>query len=248
MRLNKKGELWSHIAQVQVLRDATGTFGNTTLSADTAVAAGTLPVAAITNFAVGEIIRVGRDEETEVVRIHPSTAPASGNITLATTTPTRVAHRTGDPVVELTATDPGHVDDGGLNVELTGTEEDVFSATQRLLLGRLPGSVGITISFGLLGFNVENLALALGMRESRIVGAGTVASPRTLNVLGDRVKEESDIGFLFTGARKDGGTCRITAMACEPVLDVQFAIARGRKVFIPVRAKVTGGLLYEQWN
>jgi len=32
-RLNNKKELWSHLSQVQAVRDATGTFGSTTLTA-----------------------------------------------------------------------------------------------------------------------------------------------------------------------------------------------------------------------
>lgn len=246
-RLNRKSELWSHLTSVSVLRDQPTSPGSTTLSSAIAAGVMVLPVAAITNFAVGEPIRLGRGEETEYVRVHNSTAPSGGNITLEASTPTRYAHPIGDPVVELVATDPGHIEDGGVTLDLNGSVEDVNSATQRMLLGQLTGFLDIAFNFGLLGFNVENLALALGMNETRVLGTGGATSPRTLTVDFSRALEVNDIALQFLGARKDGASVRITAMACEIDPSIQFTMARGSKLAIPVKGNSTGGLLYETW-
>lgn len=246
-RLNNKKELWSHLSSVAALRDATGTFGSTTLSAAAAAGATTLTVAAITNFAVGEPIRVGSGENTEYVRVHNSTAPTGTTITLEASTPLRYAHAIGDAVVELVSTDPGHIEDGGVTLDLSGSVEDVNAATQRMLFGQLTGFLDIAFSFGLLGYNVENIALALGMLETRVLGAGTVADPRTLTVDASQILEQTDIALQFLGARKDGASVRITAMACELDPSIQFTMARGSKLAIPVKGNSTGGLLYETW-
>lgn len=246
-RLNRKSELWSHLTQVLAIRDQTSSPGNTTLSAAAAAGATSLTVNAITNFAVGEPIRVGRGEEQEYVRIHGSTAPTGSTITLEASTPLRYAHAIGDPVYECVATDVGHIEDGGVTLDLNGTVEDVNSAIQRMLFGQLTGFLDIAFSFGLLGFNVENLAFALGMLESRVLGTGGPTAPRTLTVDFSRALEVNDIALQFLGATKEGKTVRITAMACELDPSIKFTYARGSKLAIPVKGNSTGGLLYETW-
>lgn len=247
-RLNNKKELWSHLSQVQAVRDATGTFGSTTLTAAAAAGAGSLTVAAITNFAVGQNIRVGSGETAELVRVHPSTAPATLTITLDPATPLQFAHASAEAVVQQALTDPGHLDDAGVVVSYKGGLEDVNSAVQRMLFGQLSGYLDIGLSFGLLGYNVENFALAMGMLESRVLGAGTTAQPRVLRIDTARCGEQLDAGWMFTGARKDGKTVRLTAMGCEMDLSgFSFQLQRGSKLALPVKAKVYAGVLYESW-
>lgn len=247
-RLNNKKELWSHLTQVQAVRDATGTFGSTTLTAAAAAGATTLTVAAITNFAIAEPIRVGSGETAELVRIHASTAPVGTTITLDSATPLQFAHAIADPVVEQTLTDPGHLGDEGLVISYKGGLEDVNSAIQRMLFAQLTGYLDISLGFSLLGYNVENFALAHGMLESRIKGAGTTAQPRVLRLDASKFNEVLDAGWIFTGARKDGKTVRLTAMGCEMDLSgVSFQMQRGSKLTLPVKAKVYAGVLYESW-
>jgi hypothetical protein len=247
-RLNNKKELWSHLTQVQAVRDATGTFGSTSLTAAAAAGAVSLTVAAITNFAVGQTIRVGAGETAEFVRIHGSTAPVGTTITLDNATPLQFAHAIGDATVQQALTDPGHIDDGGLTISFRGNVDDVNSAVQRMLFAQQTGYLDIAIAFGLLGYNVENLALAHGMLESNILGAGTTAQPRVLRMDASKFGEQLDAGWVFTGARKDGKTVRITAMGCEMDLaGLSFQLARGSKLALPVKAKVFAGVLYESW-
>jgi hypothetical protein len=247
-RLNKKGELYASITSIKALRDATGTFGSTTVNAALAVGAASMTVAAITNFAVGQEIRVGRGEETEYLRIHSATAPTGTTITFDPATLPQYAHAVGDAVVQLAATDLGHVEEGGVDLDMAGNVEDVNSATQRILLGQLAGYESINMSFGLLGYNVENLAFALGMNEAtHIFGTGGATAPRTLTIDYARAREQNDIILQLLGARKDGVAVRLTAMACELDPSTSLTLARGSKAPIPVKALVTGGLLYEMW-
>ena len=247
-RLNNKKELWSHLSQVQAVRDATGTFGSTTLTAAAAAGATTLTVAAITNFAVGQNIRVGSGEPAELVRVHASTAPVGTTITLDAATPLQFAHAIADAVVQQALTDPGHIDDPGLTISYKGNVDDVNSAIQRMLFAQQTGYLDISLAFGLLGYNVENLALAHGILESRILGARTTAQPRVLRLDTSTFGEQLDAGWMFTGARKDGKTVRITAMGCEMDLSgMAFQLQRGSKLALPVKSKVYAGVLYESW-
>lgn len=248
-RLNRKGELFSHIKQVRLIRDSTASPGNTTLSAAPVAGAGTISVASITNFAVAETIKVGNGERTEIRKIHPLTAPSAGVITLDTTTPLLYGHDIGEVVVEQAFDDLGPLSDAGLIIEHTGSVEDVNASTRRMLFSQLTGYYNIRLNFELLGFNVENLALAFAMNAARVLGAGTTAQPRVLTIgRDDEVGEFNDMAFEFLGARKDGTTVKLTAMACEIEPSPQFTVARGVKVPIPLAAKVTAGLYYERYN
>lgn len=247
-RLNRKSELWSHITGALALRDKVTTPLSTATTAAAAVGATSLTVAAITNAAIGDPIRLGRGEEREYLRIHNSTAPTGSTITLEASTPVRYAHAIGDPVVELEATDLGHVEEGGLALEMPGSVEDVNSAVEALLHGQLLGNVGMHASFGLLGYSLENFAFAFGMNEAtRVLGSGTPTAPRTLTVDFAAIREQNDIMLQWLGVRKDGLTVRLTAMACELDPSFSFTLARGQKVFLPIKARITGGLLYETW-
>lgn len=245
-RLNRKGELWSHLTAVRVIRAATGTFGNTTIGTAAVAGATTLTVAAITNFAIGQTLAVGNGEVKEIVRVHAATAPAAGVITLDPATPTQYAHPVGEAVVQQLITDLGHVADGSVNVEYGGDPQDVSSETQRQIFASQTGFFEMMFSFGLIGFKLENVCAALGLLETRVLGSDTPADPATLFLDLDRVREENDVAFQFLGVRKDGLTVRTMFMAVEidpTVFDLQFA--RGQKTVIPVKGLATAGVLYE---
>jgi hypothetical protein len=246
--LNKNLELFSHLSAVAVLRDKETTPFSSTLSAAGAVGDATLTCAAITNAAVSDLLRLGYGEEQEYLRVHGSTAPSGSTVTLEASTPLRYAHAIGDPVVELEATDPGQIDEAGVEFELSGDTVDVNSATERLLFGSLAGHARMFVRFGLLCYSVENIAMALGMTEStRVTGSGTSTAQRILNVDFTEICEVNNINLQFTGATKQGKTVRITCMGCELDPNIDFTLARGQKTVIPMGALVTGGTLYETW-
>lgn len=248
-RLNRNGELWAKLTQAEFIRDKTGTAGSTTLSAAAAAQAVALTATAITNFGVTDEVRVGNGEASEIVKLHASTAPSGSTITLDAATPLQLAHPNGDTVREVSAAVVGHIDAGSAQVSHDGQTEDVFSDMSQLYFGALTGHLGLMMEFGLLGFNAENLAAVLGMLESRVLGSATSGDPQTLTLLPGRFREEDSIAIRLTGALKNGDVVTVTAMGCELDLSaLSFVLARGRKVVLPVRARVTAGILYKRWT
>src|SRR3990167_1657313 len=80
-----------------LLLDAEQTF----LDADVAASVGTLTVRSITAFGVGDYILLGEfgQEDTEILRVHTSTAPSGTTITLATNT--TIAHKRGTVIYRI---------------------------------------------------------------------------------------------------------------------------------------------------
>lgn len=156
-------------------RDKTSTPGSTLLTAAAAVGAGTLTVAAITNFGVSEFIRVGAGENQELVQIHTSTAPASTTITLNTNL--RLAHAIGEPVVEMQLYDQGPATDAGATVRFRGDSSSQFVWDQRLPYTKLNGFVSIEAEWTFPTQSLHSWIAATGAAVAKVVGSGTQASP-----------------------------------------------------------------------
>jgi hypothetical protein len=135
----------------------------------------------------------------------------------------------------------------GVNISMAGNVEDVNSSVQRLLFAQLTGFQDIMAEWKLLSYIVENIATALGMLETRVLGAGTAGDPRTLTIDASKVNEQTDVAFRFTGARKDGTSVSVDLFGVE--LDptaFNISLLRGQQTTIPFRAKVTAGVLIRQ--
>lgn len=246
-RQNRKTEVLSHVRTVEQIV-AAASPNATTLSAAAAAAAGSISVASITGYAVGQTIAVGRGERKEIVKVHPSTAPASGTITLDTTTPLQYDHDLGDPVEIQQLIDLGAVHGDGATISYDGEPTDIAAENQSFLLAQKTGFLEIVVEFGLLGLMVENLCAALGLALSRITGSGTTGAPRELYLdatdQNGMIGEVSDAAFRLTAVRKDGTVLQWDCFACEiDPTAVQIEVGRGVVTKVPVRLKVTGGVL-----
>ena len=248
-RVNKKSEIFSHLSQFGIFRDATGTFGSSTI-ATTAPAAGAtaVTVAATTNFADGDWLRLGGgNEDVEIAR--QSGAPAGSDLNLRW--PMLNAHAIGDAVVEQTLTDLGHVTDDGFDFTVSGSDEAVMSAIRRLAIGYLASHCEMTFRVVLEGYNLVNIATALGMLESAITaGAGTEASPEHLWLNPANFKGQNDLSFWAKGVRKDGKICALGLMGVEldwTQLTTKFARGVGGGQ-IPVVGRVTGGVFAQVYT
>lgn len=241
-RKNTKGELVAHLSQVGVFRDATG-GGNSTLAGtppaiDTIA---TFDVASPTNFAAADWVRIGAlDDRPEINRIQ--------GIATATITPRyphAIARAVGTPVVEQALTDLGHISADGVSGRISAAAEDQYAANRRLWLGDLIGYVTIEISFAVLGWNLQNVATALGMLDTsaNIAGTTVVADPERMFIDGTAIKQANDLGWYAEFVRKDGRTMQLFGMGCE--LDfTQFrqTLARGRAAPLPIQLYPTTGL------
>jgi hypothetical protein len=237
-RLNHKGEYWSHLDQVAILRDQPTTPGSTTVDAIAAVGATTIDVVAITNFTDGDIVRIGVRDKLEINQIE-----GAPNTTMPLRFPLMYARAIGEVFVEQLAYDLGHVGDDGVSIDFSGDHNAVNAATKRLVVAYLTGHAEITAEFQLQGMAEENFAVSVGMPEAAVVGSGTEAAPTTLAITADAFNTENDLSFRFTGARKDGSVVLLDLMATEMDFSaLTVAMQRGNPAPIPCRAKATSGL------
>lgn len=251
-RQNRKTELLSHLRTAELIVPATATPASQALTAAAAVGATTLTVAAITNFAVGQTILVGRGESREAVKIHASTAPSGNTITLDAETPIQIAHDIGELVTKAQIIDLGAVHGDGVQLSYDGEPTDIQAENQAFLMSQKTGFAEIGLEFGMIGAMAEQLSAVLGFLLAKITGSGTAASPREFYLdLTDPdsiINEETDCCWRLTGVRKDKTVVQLDAFACE-IDPTGFALELGRtvNVKVPVRLKVTGGILQRTW-
>jgi hypothetical protein len=244
-RLNRKTEIFDRLTKVELIREKTGTHGNTTLSAGVAAGASSLSVGAITNFSDLDYLIVDTGEFMEVNQVNG--APAMTTITLKT--PLVYAHTISQQVKEADLIDLGHIEAGGIQFALGGQFIEINSAIRRLTLAYSAGYTSMSATLQLMGFNAENLALALGMPETAITGTGTVSDPWTLLMGADSLDTVVDQGIRLTGARKDGGMVQLDLWGVQfDFTALNFTLSRGAVTSIPVSCKVTSGGAFRQWN
>jgi len=237
-RLNHKGEYWSHLDSVELFRDQGTTPGDTTVGTAGVAGATTIEVASAANFTDGDVIRINVRDRLEINQIEG--APAT---TMPLRFPLMYNHAIGAQVIEQEAFDLGNILDAGARVTFSGDHNPVNAATKRLVTAYLTGHAEIMAEFELLGFALENLAVAVGMAESNVGGSGTSAAPTTLAITADDFNTENDLSWRFTGATKQGEVVLLDLMATEvDFSSVNFAMQRGTPAPIPVRAKATSGL------
>lgn len=239
-RLNHKGEYWSHLDSVELLRDQATTPGSTTVDTDAAVGDTSIGVASTTNFTDGDIIRIGERDRLEINQLEGAIADP-----LLLRFPLAYPHLAADaqPVVEQQAFDLGNILDAGARITFSGDHNPVNAATKRLVTAYLTGHAEIMAEFELLGFALENLAVSLGMAESFVLGSGTSAAPTTIAITADDFNTENDLSWRFTGATKQGEVVLLDLWATENDFSaVNFQMQRGTPAPVPVRAKATSGL------
>lgn len=248
-RQNRKTELLSHVRSIAVIKPATTNPAATTLTAVPAAGAVTLTVASITGIGVGDTLIVGRGEKKEIVKVHASTAPAGNTVTLDDQTPiVHGDHLSADPVVRAQILDLAAIHADGVNLSVSGDPIDVAAENQHFVSAQKGGQQEMMLDFGLNATIPDNICAALGMLDSRISGAGSAGDPRELYLdLTDQdgaFQEETDLCWRFTGLRKDRTVVSWDAFACEAD-PTNFSLELGRTTVtkLPVRLKVTGGLL-----
>jgi len=155
----------------------------------------------------------------------------------------------GTESASQTGFDLGNILDAGARITFSGDHNPVNAATKRLVTAYLTGHAEIMAEFELLGFALENLAVAVGMAESSVVGSGTTSAPDTLAITADDFNTENDLSWRLTGATKDGQIVLVDLWATENDFSaVNFAMQRGTPAPVPVRAKSTSGLRISKYT
>lgn len=227
-----KDKVIKQLSALYVVRDATGTFGSTTLSAAASKGGSALTVTAITNFAAGDTIRIGSGEEMEIGVI---TGTPTGN-TINLTEPLQFNHASGEPVVEMVAYDVGDVGDSGVTFTVSGQSVDVPVSTKRLPLVSLTGFVEASVSAVLPTVQLESIAHAVGALLTQVSGAGTPISPKQLTLNGNEFGGQANLGIIALGVTMDGSILRIELWGCDAdYTGISFALSRGQAVGVPLR-------------
>lgn len=159
--------------------DAAGIFVDPTTpdpdtTFDVVAAAGdtVLNVAAEGTAADGDIVRIGTGDTIEIGVV---AASAAGTITLDQGLV--YAHAVGEPVVEVTKKDMGHVGEGGVDFSIS---EDIFeagAATSAKVLVRKTTRITQGIVWPAMEWTTTMLAHAFGIPQSALVGDGSAATP-----------------------------------------------------------------------
>lgn len=223
-RLNTNAEQWKALTQFGAMIDTTGTALSTTLSAAEAKGQEELSVAAVTNGVAGDYVRVGDDANYEVAQIE---ATASGPA-FTMKSPIAYAHDSGEAVVELTRTDLGDLSDDGVSIEAIADRERIDYATRRHY-----GDWNIRHTDGRVTVNLENLspenmAIVMGIADSKVLGAGTTSDPSVTDWTPDDMDAIDPIHFWGRGTLGNGQTVEVQFWDCriDPSKTVQ--LARGQ--------------------
>jgi hypothetical protein len=252
-RTLRKAELWSHVTQVGVIREKTGTHGATTVKtgAGGVADAVSIPVTAFTNFTDLDLLLVGNAELMEC-----NAEEGAGADPLLLKYPLYRAHAAGEPVVAAAKTVLGDISDEGVTAGVSGGDFNaVRSATKRLVQAYLIGHIEEVVEFKVENFNLENLAATAGESDvpgataGPITGAGTAADPYRLVVDGTDIAVPAIVqAFYFTGALKGGGAVEIQAWGAEvdpTAMTAQYQ--RGQVAYIPFRIRPCAGLSFETY-
>ena len=253
-RTLRKAELWSHVTQVGVIREKTGTHGATTVKAGAGgvVGAVSIPITTTTNFVDLDVLIIGN---AELMEINGEEGAAADPLLLKY--PLFRAHLNPEPVVAGARTVLGDISDDGATAGVSGGDfNPVRSATKRLVQAYLIGHIEEVVEFKLENFNLENLAAAMGVSDvpqattGPITGAGSSVDPFRVVLDGSNISAGPPIvqAFYFTGAVKGGGMVEIQAWGAEvdpTAMTTQYQ--RGQVAYVPFRIRPCAGLSFETY-
>ena len=246
-RTNRKSELVSHISEIGVYGDTAGGGSSTVSGALPAVDSLTAQnVVSGTNFTTGDFYRLrALDNKPEIGQA----ANVAGNVITPKYRLMR-AIAVGDPVVEQTRASLGHVAAGSVRFSLSGQTQNVRSEILRRTFANLVGSLRWSVEFSLLGFNLENFMVTLGMLDTsaNILGAQTTADPLRAFVNGEKVREQNDRIWYVNFVLKDGTTCLLDIAGVEVDYSaMKKRLQRGQTSVVPVKLIPTGDVRIAQY-
>jgi hypothetical protein len=233
-----KNSLLKSLSTVLLTRDLVG-GGSTTLNGAVAKGASVITLTSATNFSIGDTIRVGSGSQTElVVLVAGQTSPS-----FATAEPLGKAHLTGEVAVEQTAYDLGDITDAGVDAAVSREQSDVVVATRRLVYTILRGYGDIDAGFTLPGLSIENLAFALGIPITAVVGTGVSSvDPKSLVTDLNNISTEQNTSLICLGVMMDGTPVRVELWGADPdYTALSINLRRGSLAGVPARFIATAG-------
>lgn len=226
-------ELFDRVKTVYVGRTPDSPSGDTTT--DTALSDGdtTVSVADETGFSDGDYVRIHKNEDLE---FHEVASTSSGQITLVS--PIAFDHDSGVVVKSQERVELGEVTDDGINVEGNPTRNEITVATQKRPYAWLLQMMGRQMTFDLENYNLENLALALGIDEGNITGSGTASDPHVLHENAADMMADNQRTLIFEGALKDGTIVEVRGFHARMDPTRTLNLVSGQGVPVPFSADV----------
>lgn len=173
------GEAVKELTQLRVIREATGTHGDTTTTeavlgtgAETAI-----DVTASTNFTSGDTCVFDGSGGMEAIIIG---TPAT---TMPVSPPPLVPQDTGALFYEAELVDLGKIAANSVNWTSTSALTPIFEELSRVPMLYIPGNIEFSLGVGLYGYSIENLQFVNGYLES-VTGDGAAYATAFQGVMG----------------------------------------------------------------
>jgi len=173
------------------------------------------------------------------VRIGNSGSMDIGTIETASTSMvlksvTAYAHTTAEAVVELTRTNLGDLDDNGVQYDVVADRTRIDAATRRHGYDHHINHTEFKVTVALENLSVENMLAALGIPDTNIHGAGTVADPYVADGTPDDFDSIEPVHFYARGTMGNGDTVEVQFWDCRIDPSKSMAFARGQDVPAPL--------------
>lgn len=206
---------------------------NSTVATATAAAGQkTLELAAVTNGATGDLVKINTQNLAEYHEISSVSAP---NIVLRTNL--LRDQPVGTPVVEYTRVPFAGVGEDGCTLDIGGETTPIRTATSRTSLGRRPGPAAITFKFTSIEMTPSQIAYALGIAQSLIVST-------RLPITGAVIGAASLDGLYFKGLCEDGSVFELRFWGCvQSITDFLMTWTnQGQVPSLPIEVRPTSGM------
>lgn len=241
-RQNDAGELVRRLTAITMYKEQTGTHGSTTTNAAIARGAVSVNVVAITNFTAADPIGVIGDGGYELILAGgtPATTPYPwSNQKL------EFAQSSGASFIEYVAVPLGKIEAGGFSLTLNKPSTAIESAQDTAAIAFEDGTLEMGGSFGLLGFNTENIALIVGVTE-QTQGVGTSADPYSSSIGGPHEVLAANLFLKIDFLRFDGKTG--SYILCNAKISASGGVQIGKSGNRAYTANVTFGQLVKRYQ
>ncbi len=191
--------------------------------------------APIAGLASGDFVVIGSEDTAEIHQVET----AAGTIDLRTPLLRRVAN--GAPVQKVQKVPFFSIAQGGATLAIGGSTSPIISELRDLPIGMQPGSVQATLSFTTMDMLAANIARALGVPASAIVGNRVLLS----QLIAQRIVD----GVYAEGITQDGRWMRVSAWGTSQEVQ-NFAIALGSQApaQLPFVVRPSSGLQLTTWT
>lgn len=208
-RQNDNTELVKRLVSIEMVIPQTGTVFDQTTAGSTAKDSATITVPATTNATAGDPLFIIGSNGIEVNKINGAPVAA-----MPLTYKTAFLHPAGTRVLEAQILPLGRVEVNGFTLSPSQSETIIEAADIDTAVQTVKGTLELSYSFSLLGFNAQNLLNALGYGDNES-GTGTSADPRQSTVGDGTASVLGIVAFRLTLLRYDLKTVTMDFTNCS---------------------------------